>query len=51
MTATRHGSIAAEEAQAPLHPGRIMELGLGFWGSKALLSAVELIRTRSRGLW
>jgi hypothetical protein len=23
-------------------PGRIMELGLGFWGSKTLLSAVEL---------
>ena len=22
-------------------PDRIMELGLGFWGSKALLSAVE----------
>lgn len=27
---------------AQLTPGRIMQLGLGFWGSKALLSAVEL---------
>jgi hypothetical protein len=32
---------AAEQAQA-LAPDRIMQLGLGFWGSKALLSAVEL---------
>lgn len=28
--------------QAAPDPGRIMQLGLGFWGSKALLSAVEL---------
>jgi Dimerisation domain len=27
---------------ADLSPDRILELGLGFWGSKALLSAVEL---------
>lgn len=27
---------------AALSPGRIMELGLGFWQSKALLSAIEL---------
>lgn len=27
---------------AQLTPGRIMQLGLGFWGSKVLLSAVEL---------
>lgn len=26
----------------PVDPGPIMELGLGFWGSKTLLSAVEL---------
>jgi hypothetical protein len=29
-------------AEQVLNPGRIMELGLGFWGSKALLTAVEL---------
>jgi SAM-dependent methyltransferase len=28
--------------QKPLTPERIMQLGLGFWGSKALLSAIEL---------
>jgi hypothetical protein len=32
---TTETSIAAE-------PGRILEVGLGFWGSKTLLSAVEL---------
>src|SRR5689334_10384787 len=26
----------------PVTPDRIMQLGLGFWGSKAVLSAVEL---------
>jgi len=31
-----------EETQVPPSPERILELGLGFWGSKALLSAVEL---------
>jgi O-methyltransferase domain/Dimerisation domain len=30
-----------QQGQAPT-PDRIMELGLGFWGSKTLLSAVEL---------
>lgn len=29
-------------AKRPLNPGRIMQLGVGFWGSKALLSAIEL---------
>jgi hypothetical protein len=29
-------------AATPLDPGRILELGLGFWASKTLLSAVEL---------
>jgi hypothetical protein len=29
-------------AVEPLDPGRILELGLGFWSSKTLLSAVEL---------
>ena len=28
--------------QTPLSPDGIMRLGLGFWGSKAFLSAVEL---------
>jgi SAM-dependent methyltransferase len=26
----------------PLNPAKIMQLGVGFWGSKALLSAIEL---------
>ena len=30
------------DGQAPPNPGGIMELGLAFWGSKTLLSAVEL---------
>ncbi len=29
-------------ATVPVTPDRIMQLGLGFWGSKALLTAVEL---------
>ncbi len=29
-------------AQSALTPDRIMQLGLGFWGSKAMLSAIEL---------
>jgi hypothetical protein len=31
-----------EEMSAPVSPDSIMQLGLGFWGSKTLLSAVEL---------
>jgi hypothetical protein len=34
------GTAAIEQAQVT--PDAIMQLGLGFWGSKALLSAVEL---------
>jgi cyclopropane fatty-acyl-phospholipid synthase-like methyltransferase len=34
-------TTAAEQA-APVTPDEIMQLGFGFWGSKALLSAVEL---------
>jgi hypothetical protein len=30
------------EADAHVSPERILQLGLGFWGSKALLSAIEL---------
>lgn len=29
-------------ATRPLSPAKIMQLGVGFWGSKALLSAIEL---------
>lgn len=29
-------------AKKPLTPAKVMELGLGFWGSKTLLSAIEL---------
>jgi len=38
-TTTTQASPATE---APPNPGGIMELGLAFWGSKTLLSAVEL---------
>jgi O-methyltransferase/methyltransferase family protein len=34
-------AVATGQAQ-PLSPDSIMQLGLGFWGSKTLLSAVEL---------
>jgi SAM-dependent methyltransferase len=37
---TSGGRAAA--ATVPPDPGRIMQLGLGFWGSKTLLSAIEL---------
>ena len=29
-------------ATRPLSPAKVMQLGLGFWGSKTLLSAIEL---------
>lgn len=29
-------------AKRPINPAKIMQLGVGFWGSKALLSAIEL---------
>ena len=40
-TATDQSSGAEQAATGPT-PDQIMQLGLGFWGSKALLSAVEL---------
>jgi SAM-dependent methyltransferase len=42
MTTTTQAPLTTDRAQAPLEPGRILELGLAFWGSKTLLSAVEL---------
>lgn len=41
---TQHGTVSAEHEQMPPGPmpEAIMQLGLGFWGSKTLLSAVEL---------
>jgi O-methyltransferase/methyltransferase family protein len=33
---------ASPEAAAPVTPDAIMQLGFGFWGSKTLLSAIEL---------
>jgi O-methyltransferase domain/Dimerisation domain len=36
------GRVIAVVAGEPVNPGRILEIGLGFWSSKALLSAVEL---------
>ena len=35
-------SLAAAEQAEPVTPDAILQLGLAFWGSKALLSAVEL---------
>jgi hypothetical protein len=34
--------VASNPAQAEPTPDHILQLGLGFWGSKTLLSAVEL---------
>ena len=31
-----------EETATIITPGRILQLGLGFWASKTLLSAIEL---------
>jgi hypothetical protein len=42
MTTTTERTPSVEDTEAPPNPGRIMELGLAFWGSKTLLSAVEL---------
>jgi len=42
MSATRHHLNRSDSGETTIEPGRIMELGLGFWGSKTLLSAVEL---------
>jgi hypothetical protein len=36
------GDQSIVSTQTSLTPERIMQLGLGFWGSKALLSAIEL---------
>lgn len=40
--ARRNAGDVAEISPAELSPDRIMQLGLGFWASKTLLSAVEL---------
>ena len=32
----------ATTSETPVTPEGIMQLGLGFWGSKTLLSAIEL---------
>src|SRR5213592_3882177 len=40
--ATEPTVTSSEQVQAGPAPEAIMQLGLGFWGSKALLSAVEL---------
>lgn len=43
MTNTKSmGPVRGQEAAGPPSPDGILELGLGFWGSKTLLSAVEL---------
>jgi hypothetical protein len=42
MSTTTQTGLSVENNQASLNPGRILELGLAFWGSKTLLSAVEL---------
>jgi SAM-dependent methyltransferase len=43
MTATQDTVVVTADAEhTPPTPAGIMQLGLGFWGSKALLSAVEL---------
>jgi O-methyltransferase domain/Dimerisation domain len=43
MTAVRENLVEQpDETPAPPTPDRILQLGLAFWGSKTLLSAVEL---------
>src|SRR3954471_12189639 len=42
MSTTTQTAPSVENKQASPDPGRIMELGLAFWGSKTLLSGVEL---------
>jgi hypothetical protein len=34
--------MSKDDASCQVTPGAILRLGLGFWGSKTLLSAVEL---------
>jgi hypothetical protein len=41
-TAVGPSTVGAQRLSAEPTPGRIIQLGVGFWGSKALLSAVEL---------
>jgi hypothetical protein len=42
ITSSNQTTEANGATQAQLDPGHIMEVGMGFWASKALLSAVEL---------
>ncbi len=42
MTTATRSLAQASHVNAPPNPGQIMQLGLGFWGSKTLLSAIEL---------
>lgn len=43
LAAARHkDNLLSDDASDEIAPDRIMQLGLSFWGSKALLSAVEL---------
>jgi predicted O-methyltransferase YrrM len=42
ITSSEQTTQANGATQAQLDPGHIMEVGMGFWASKALLSAVEL---------
>ena len=42
MVAAEETRVEQGEAHAPPSPERILQLGLAFWGSKTLLSAVEL---------
>jgi hypothetical protein len=42
QTSKLDGSVLPTNERTELVPDRIMQLGLGFWGSKTLLSAVEL---------
>ena len=42
VTETTEATVATEAISAAVTPDYIMQLGLGFWASKTLLSAVEL---------
>jgi hypothetical protein len=42
MNPEQNKNLSASESAAPLNPGRLISLGLGFWGAKTFLSAIEL---------
>ncbi|MEO8309365.1 MAG: methyltransferase [Pseudomonadota bacterium] len=42
LTDKEESIVAKKKSSATLSPGRLVQLGMGFWGSRTFLSAVEL---------